>query len=152
MYKRQLKAYPGTLLFVSHDQDFVNNLATHILELTPEGVTLYKGNFDDFIEQRNYRISREHASASTATTDAESAAMNGKPTEKGQRFEMQKKAQRLEEKIKKLEQQQEVLCIELGEHDYGSSDYTATFTKLTALQKELETASREWEKLTQQLN
>lgn len=145
---RALKSYPGTLLFVSHDQDFVNNLATHILELTPEGVTLYKGNFDEFIEQRAYRASREPNGTSGQDFGTPDGSTNGKP----QRFELQKRAQRLEEKIAKLEQQQELLCIELGEHDYGSPPYTATFTKLTATQQDLEAASREWEQLTQQLS
>ena len=145
---RALKAYPGTLLFVSHDQDFVNNLATHILELTPDGVILYKGNFDDFIEQRDYRQERYGQPSKNDNKGSDSVES---PNPKNQNFELQKKARRLEEKIAKLERQQELLCIELGEHEYGTPDYTSAFTKLTATQKELEGSMQEWASLTQQL-
>src|SRR4030095_4319702 len=40
-----LQAYQGTILFVSHDQDFVNKLATDIVELSVDGAKEYQGNY-----------------------------------------------------------------------------------------------------------
>jgi ATP-binding cassette, subfamily F, member 3 len=45
---KALQQYHGTILFVSHDQDFINELATKILELTPSGALLYQGNYDTY--------------------------------------------------------------------------------------------------------
>jgi ATPase subunit of ABC transporter with duplicated ATPase domains len=47
-----LENYPGTLLFVSHDREFVSSLATRILEMTPDGITDFKGTYDEFLASR----------------------------------------------------------------------------------------------------
>lgn len=44
-----LENYPGTLIFVSHDREFVSSLATHILEIKPEGITDFAGNYEDYL-------------------------------------------------------------------------------------------------------
>lgn len=44
--------YKGTLLFVSHDKTFLNNLATVVLYLNQGNIKANTGNFDDFLEQR----------------------------------------------------------------------------------------------------
>ena len=44
-----LDNYPGTLMFVSHDREFVSSLATRIIELTPNGVVDFRGNYDDYL-------------------------------------------------------------------------------------------------------
>ncbi len=44
-----LENYPGTLIFVSHDREFVASLATRIVELTPEGVINFTGSYDDYL-------------------------------------------------------------------------------------------------------
>lgn len=44
-----LDNYAGTLLFVSHDREFVSSLATRIIELTPKGVVDFHGTYDDYL-------------------------------------------------------------------------------------------------------
>jgi ATPase subunit of ABC transporter with duplicated ATPase domains len=44
-----LERYTGTLLFVSHDRQFVASLATQIIELGGGGFTHYPGNYDDYL-------------------------------------------------------------------------------------------------------
>jgi len=44
-----LENYPGTLIFVSHDREFVSSLATRILELTPTGIVDFHGNYEDYL-------------------------------------------------------------------------------------------------------
>ncbi|MGO4943090.1 ATP-binding cassette domain-containing protein [Ruoffia tabacinasalis] len=44
--------YDGTLLFVSHDRYFINRIATNILEISPDGATLYLGDYDYYIEKK----------------------------------------------------------------------------------------------------
>jgi len=44
-----LENYPGTLIFVSHDREFVSSLATRIIELTPNGVVDFSGTYDDYL-------------------------------------------------------------------------------------------------------
>ena len=44
-----LENYPGTLIFVSHDRDFVSSLATRIIEMTPEKIIDYSGTYDEYL-------------------------------------------------------------------------------------------------------
>jgi len=47
-----LENYPGTVIFVSHDREFVGSLATRIIELTPTGIIDFTGNYDDYLRSR----------------------------------------------------------------------------------------------------
>ncbi len=47
-----LENYPGTLIFVSHDREFVSSLATRIIELTPNGVVNFNGSYDDYLRSQ----------------------------------------------------------------------------------------------------
>ena len=47
-----LENYPGTLIFVSHDREFVSSLANRILEFTPEGIIDFSGNYEDYLRSR----------------------------------------------------------------------------------------------------
>jgi ATPase subunit of ABC transporter with duplicated ATPase domains len=44
-----LDNYPGTLIFISHDREFVSSLATRIIELTPGGLVDYTGSYDEYL-------------------------------------------------------------------------------------------------------
>jgi ATPase subunit of ABC transporter with duplicated ATPase domains len=45
-----LENYPGTLIFVSHDREFVSSLATRIIEISPEKVENFVGNYEDYLQ------------------------------------------------------------------------------------------------------
>ncbi len=47
-----LENYPGTLLFVSHDREFVSSLATRIIELTATGITDFHGSYEDYLRSQ----------------------------------------------------------------------------------------------------
>ena len=48
-----LEKYPGTLIFVSHDREFVGGLATRIIELRPDGsVVDFNGSYDEYLASR----------------------------------------------------------------------------------------------------
>ncbi|MCO6556999.1 MAG: ABC-F family ATPase [Gilliamella sp.] len=47
-----LELYQGTLFFVSHDREFVSSLATRIIEITPEKVIDYTGNYEDYLRSQ----------------------------------------------------------------------------------------------------
>ena len=46
--------FQGTLIFVSHDRWFVEQLATRILEITPDGITDYRGSYEEYVERRGH--------------------------------------------------------------------------------------------------
>ncbi len=44
-----LENYPGTLIFVSHDREFVSSLATRIIEMSPTGIKNFSGSYEDYL-------------------------------------------------------------------------------------------------------
>jgi ATPase subunit of ABC transporter with duplicated ATPase domains len=47
-----LDNYPGTLIFVSHDREFVSSLATRIVEVTSEGIVDFHGTYDEYLTKQ----------------------------------------------------------------------------------------------------
>jgi len=47
-----LENYPGTLLFVSHDREFVSSLATRIIELSATGIVDFHGSYEDYLQSQ----------------------------------------------------------------------------------------------------
>jgi ATPase subunit of ABC transporter with duplicated ATPase domains len=48
-----LENYPGTLIFISHDREFVSSLATRIIEMTPDGVIDFTGTYEEYLRVRD---------------------------------------------------------------------------------------------------
>ena len=51
-----LENFPGTLLFVSHDREFVSSLATRIIELTADGIVNFSGSYDDYLHSQGVEV------------------------------------------------------------------------------------------------
>ena len=51
-FQDYLKYYPGAILMISHDREFLNNLCTHIAELRASKIMRYTGNYDEYLVQR----------------------------------------------------------------------------------------------------
>lgn len=47
-----LEMYQGTRIFVSHDREFVSSLATRVIEITPERVIDFTGNYEDYLRSK----------------------------------------------------------------------------------------------------
>jgi ATPase subunit of ABC transporter with duplicated ATPase domains len=47
-----LEKFTGTLIFISHDREFVSSLATRILEMKPDGINDFKGNYEDYLRSQ----------------------------------------------------------------------------------------------------
>ena len=58
-----LAQYAGAIVLVSHDRDFINEVANRILELHDERGTEYVGDYADFVEQRAERMAQLEAAA-----------------------------------------------------------------------------------------
>ena len=47
-----LKAFDGTLIFVSHDREFVSSLATHVIEIRDQKVIAFQGTYDEYLSHQ----------------------------------------------------------------------------------------------------
>lgn len=61
-FREHLRTYPGAILMISHDRDFLNRLVSWIVEISRSKLNRYRGNYDDFLIER---VAREdqHAAA-----------------------------------------------------------------------------------------
>ena len=57
-----LQQYPGTLLMISHDRDFIDGTCERILQIEQQQLQAYKGNYSDFERQRAERLANQQAS------------------------------------------------------------------------------------------
>lgn len=62
-----LTDFGGTIITVSHDRYFINRIANRIIEMQPDGVTEYIGNYDDYIERKNRPVAVEVEAGKTKT-------------------------------------------------------------------------------------
>ena len=56
-----LRTYPGTLLLISHDRDFIDGICSHIVHLYNKQLNLYKGNYSDYERQRAEQLAQQQA-------------------------------------------------------------------------------------------
>ena len=54
-----LKRFPGTLLLISHDRDFLDTVVTHIVHIEHQQLRLYRGNYSAFEVQRAERLAQQ---------------------------------------------------------------------------------------------
>ena len=62
-----LSDFGGTIITVSHDRYFINRVANRIIEMRPDGVTEYMGNYDDYVERKNRPVEQEAVAGKTRT-------------------------------------------------------------------------------------
>jgi ATP-binding cassette subfamily F protein 3 len=51
-FQNYLKAYPGAIVVISHDREFLNDLVGSVVEIRQNKLLRYRGNYDDYLEQR----------------------------------------------------------------------------------------------------
>ncbi|HGJ1012626.1 TPA: ABC-F family ATP-binding cassette domain-containing protein [Streptococcus pneumoniae] len=145
--------FDGTLLFVSHDRYFINRVATHVLELSENGSTLYLGDYDYYVEKKATAEMSQTEEASTSNQAKEASPVNDYQARKESQKEVRKlmrQIESLEAEIEELESQSQAISEQMLE--------TNDADKLMELQAELdkishrqEEAMLEWEELSDQV-
>ena len=145
--------FDGTLLFVSHDRYFINRVATHVLELSENGSTLYLGDYDYYVEKKATAEMSQTEEASTSNQVKEASPVNDYQAQKESQKEVRKlmrQIESLEAEIEELESQSQAISEQMLE--------TNDADKLMELQAELdkishrqEEAMLEWEELSDQV-
>ncbi|MBL9180398.1 MAG: ABC-F family ATP-binding cassette domain-containing protein [Verrucomicrobiaceae bacterium] len=55
-FQNYLQSYPGAILMISHDREFLNSLCDSILEVAHSKITRYTGNYDDYLREKAARM------------------------------------------------------------------------------------------------
>ncbi|PTS40627.1 ABC-F family ATP-binding cassette domain-containing protein [Limosilactobacillus fermentum] len=144
--------FDGTVLFISHDRYFINQVATDVLAMQKDGITRYQGDYDDYLRAVT---EQEQASADDSTTpDQKRAPKAGSAAQ--QSYQQSKEAQKarrklqrtvadLEEQMNQLSEQQEQVETQMADPDVATD-----IGKLTDLQKELDALTKQLEDVEEQ--
>ena len=145
--------FDGTLLFVSHDRYFINRVATHVLELSENGSTLYLGDYDYYVEKKAAVEMTQSEEASTSNQAKEASPVNDYQAQKESQKEVRKlmrQIENLEAEIEELESQSQTISEQMLEtNDAGKlMELQAELDKISHRQEE---AMLEWEELSEQV-
>ena len=150
-----LQNYKGTLCLVSHDIEFVRNVATTIIAMKEYGVKKYFGNYDYFLE----KTAAETAAAAPAAVKVVEKTDNAKlrrqeRAKQRQALSAEKKAAEkrvaeLEQKVEKLDARQQELLAKLAEPP--GADFGDLMRESAIVQDKLDAATALWEEAMEKL-
>lgn len=145
--EQALNRYTGTVLYVSHDRYFINQTASRILELMPEGIREYLGNYDYYLEKKIEAEERDVRE--TAAVTANKQDWQARKEEQAAIRKRQNDLRRVEERIEKLEAENAAIDEELT-HEEVFTDVEKLMElnkKRDEVMKELEELYEKWEEL-----
>jgi ATP-binding cassette subfamily F protein uup len=152
--------FDGTVLLVSHDRSFMDNVVTSILVLDGQGgVTEHVGGYSNWAEKGGRLVNREQApeASKQAARPAEPTPVRpptASPAKK-RSYKDQRELDALPDLIDRLEQQRESLELEISAPEFYRQDHEVTrviIEKLTRTRSELESAYLRWQELEGQRN
>ncbi|HEX9802663.1 MAG TPA: ATP-binding cassette domain-containing protein, partial [Gammaproteobacteria bacterium] len=151
LLEERLLDYQGTLLLVSHDRAFLNNVVTSTIAFEGDGrLNEYVGGYDDWLRQRRQETERtaaEKPKLAPAVQNEESkpAARRSKLSYKDQR-----ELESLPKRIEELEAEVEALHATMGDPAFYQQEAAAIANsreRLEAVEQELAKAYVRWEEL-----
>jgi ATP-binding cassette subfamily F protein uup len=154
MLEQRLQDYAGTLLLVSHDRRFLDNVVTQTLVAEGNGLWReYPGGYSDYLKQRPAATSRSD-SIGKAAAAGPAARVVSNPVSAGQKARLSFKDQRelaaLPDEIESLEREQEQITTSMSTSDYhrlGGEQARADRKRLEELENLLLQKFARWEAL-----
>ena len=140
-----LADFGGTIITFSHDRYFINRIANRIIEMQPDGVTEYIGNYDDYIERKNRPVAVE-AVAGKTKTELEKEKRREKMNRQALR-QLKTRAQEAEKAISVKEAEIAELEAQMADPAlYSDAQKTADVQRTyQEAQQELQTLYEQWE-------
>ena len=151
-----LDNYDGTLLFVSHDRYFINELANKIISVRDGHAKIYNGNYSYYLDEKaKQAAAAQEAEAQKAETETTTSANQNKgklsyqeqKARDSQKRKLERAVSDAEAKIEKLEAEEKEIQTEMANPDIAASfeKLGPLQEKLSAVQKQLDQANNDWE-------
>ncbi|MDZ4655975.1 MAG: ATP-binding cassette domain-containing protein [Bythopirellula sp.] len=145
LLEEQLIEFPGTLLMVSHDREFLNNVVTSTIAFEQDGPREYVGGYDDWVRQRQVAEEASQEKVAAASSAKPQAAIKRKLS-----YGEQRELAALPKTIEKLEADIGVLhaaMVESGFFKQPAKLIAAKQAELRSLEEQLAIAYSRWEEL-----
>jgi ATP-binding cassette subfamily F protein uup len=151
MLEERVVQFEGTVLTVSHDRAFLNNVATSTLVFEPGGIKEYVGGYDDWLRQRS--AATTPASSNTPPREAERASAPATDRKRRMSYKDQLELTNLPAKIEAIEASIAAVHTKMAEPSFyqqGGAEIAKVQQELKQLESDLATAYERWETLEQQ--
>ncbi len=143
--------YPGTLLLVSHDRDFLDNVVTSTIVMEGEGrIGEYVGGYSDWLRQRAQPSGQASLSTPFGAVSTQQAAPLTQPSRRKLSFKEQRELEDLPQRIEMLEARIAVSTARMGDPGFYQRDaaaITADNAELAQAQAALDTTYTRWQEL-----
>ncbi len=145
-----LREYPGSILMVSHDRYFLNQVADHIVEMYPDHLEVYEGNYDAYLERRALLEARAAAQAQAKSEPAETSERQGAGNyrTKAQKNEEARRRQMLREVEQEIAEAEDRL--KQLESSVNDPEVYENYTRMREVLEETEAVKRRHDELFDQ--
>ena len=147
-----LQEYTGTVVFVSHDRYFIDRLATRVFEIEDGQVTVFPGNYEDYLWRK------QGGGPMPAVIHTTAPETNGAPATKSPEKRLNPiKLRQMEERREAIEQEVARLEAAIAEHEAALAHYVSAEESrrvsdlLEASRSQLQKLMAEWEEVSQSL-
>lgn len=141
-----LQDYDGTVFFVSHDRYFLNKIADKIFELTENGIKVYNGNYNFYLEKRN-----EESVTASSPKKSKSNSYEEEKRAQALKKSLVKKLERTELQIADCEQESKMLAERLEKAGADYEQAREIYAETEENDKALEELYALWEEVSEQL-
>lgn len=151
--EQALENFDGTLLFVSHDRYFINQLSNKIVEIKDKHAKVYEGNYTYYLDEKS-----KFANAATASNNKKNEteiveeksnklSYQEQKQRDSQKRKLQRQVEEVETKIDQLEKKQTQIQTEMANPEIATNfDKLGPLQEeLTKVQSDLEQANSDWE-------
>lgn len=155
-----IRNYTGTVIYVSHDRYFINQTATRIFELDQQQLYQYVGNYDYFLEKRDF-VHQANTKTQENTLDNPTNATSDNKKNWQQQKEQQAQIRKIENEIKKVEKEienleqknEEIDALLVKEEVYTDVEKLVECNnQKKEIEQRLEECMETWEELSQRLS
>ena len=158
--EKALQDFDGTLLFVSHDRYFINQLANKIVEIKDGSAHVYEGDYSYYLDEKNKQnIVTENQSAANNTAvkvdeNKNKLSYQEQKLRDSQKRKLQREVENTENKIEKLEKEQKDIQSQMADPEIATNfDKLGPLQEqLSAVQKQLDDANNAWESALNKLD
>lgn len=161
-----INEFSGTVLFISHDRYFINQVATDVLDMSATGIKHYEGDYDDYLEAVNKELASStnqdgqqvNSAAKPKKSSAQQSYQQSKETQRARR-KLQRQVDKLENQMASLEEQSQAIQEQMSQPEIATdigqlADLQKQLNKLNEQSEEVElewtNAAEELEKFDQE--
>ena len=153
LLEERLVQFEGTILMVSHDRAFLNNVVTSTIVFEPTGAREYVGGYDDWLRQRSQQMAMPAAAAKPKVPPKQDPNSNAaQPTKRKLAYKEKRELETLPKTIEQLESAAAELHQVMAEPEFykkPSEQIAARQAKLNEIEQKLAVAYARWEDLEQ---